>query len=220
MQYRETMRVEARRFDALTKSCEAPNAELPRDTAIFDVELRFPDGNRVAIQVCSPLDPAEESCWTQAVLFDKAGNELSCTDVGETLGGEYCVSNHDTGDEYVVVVQRDPPRETKEQTAIVTVEVTYDPATTTPEAIADKVERFLDNVVATDGIWDECISDTYGSPGLGGVTGRKASPPATGSAWDSDPEYPLEDWQYEVANGDTVLGYQDWLKAQKEAAKS
>jgi len=29
--------------------------------------------------------------------------------------------------------------------------------------------------------------------------------------WASDEQYPVEDWQYEVRNGDTRLGYHDWL---------
>ena len=31
-----------------------------------------------------------------------------------------------------------------------------------------------------------------------------------------DPKYPLEDWQYEVRNGDTSLGYDEWLEHRKE----
>ena len=30
-------------------------------------------------------------------------------------------------------------------------------------------------------------------------------------------DYPIEDWQYEVQNGDTRLGYQEWLKHKREA---
>lgn len=30
--------------------------------------------------------------------------------------------------------------------------------------------------------------------------------------------YPIEDWQYEVANGDTVLGYEEW-KSHKQGAE-
>lgn len=30
-------------------------------------------------------------------------------------------------------------------------------------------------------------------------------------------EYPVSDWQYEVANGDTRLGYEEWLKRRKDA---
>jgi hypothetical protein len=29
-------------------------------------------------------------------------------------------------------------------------------------------------------------------------------------------DYPLEDWQYEVANGDTQLGYTDWVTAKRQ----
>jgi hypothetical protein len=31
------------------------------------------------------------------------------------------------------------------------------------------------------------------------------------SQWDDHPDYPVKDWQYEVANGDTRLGYWDWI---------
>ncbi len=33
------------------------------------------------------------------------------------------------------------------------------------------------------------------------------------SHWDVHPNYPVEDWQYEVANDDTRLGYWEWVKA-------
>ncbi|ANH09124.1 MAG TPA: hypothetical protein VGN93_30755 [Shinella sp.] len=35
----------------------------------------------------------------------------------------------------------------------------------------------------------------------------------------SEPErqFPIEDWQYEVANGDTRRGYEDWLAAKRDA---
>lgn len=29
----------------------------------------------------------------------------------------------------------------------------------------------------------------------------------------------IRDWQYEVANGDTVLGFMDWLKHREEAER-
>ena len=29
--------------------------------------------------------------------------------------------------------------------------------------------------------------------------------------WGEHPKYPLADWQYEVANGDTVIGYWGWV---------
>lgn len=30
-------------------------------------------------------------------------------------------------------------------------------------------------------------------------------------------KYPKSDWQYEVANGDTLLGYKEWLEHKAEA---
>jgi hypothetical protein len=32
-----------------------------------------------------------------------------------------------------------------------------------------------------------------------------------GGHWGKHPRWPVEDWQYEVANGDTRLGYWDWV---------
>ena len=37
--------------------------------------------------------------------------------------------------------------------------------------------------------------------------------------WEDDPDYPVADWQYEVANGDTRRGYHEWVEAKKEDAK-
>lgn len=31
--------------------------------------------------------------------------------------------------------------------------------------------------------------------------------------WEEHPDYPMSDWRYEVANEDTVRGYQDWVRA-------
>jgi hypothetical protein len=55
----------------------------------------------MAIQVIASETPDEEECWTQGVLFNPAGLELGCTDVGESFLGEYQVDN------YVVNVEID-----------------------------------------------------------------------------------------------------------------
>jgi hypothetical protein len=33
---------------------------------------------------------------------------------------------------------------------------------------------------------------------------------------DEDPDYPCDDWKYEVANDDTRLGYWEWVAARGE----
>ena len=37
--------------------------------------------------------------------------------------------------------------------------------------------------------------------------------------WDDDKEFPPEDWQSEVANGDTRGGYRDWVEGKREQAR-
>lgn len=33
--------------------------------------------------------------------------------------------------------------------------------------------------------------------------------------WNDNDDFPIENWQYEVANADTRLGYHDWIESQK-----
>jgi len=34
--------------------------------------------------------------------------------------------------------------------------------------------------------------------------------------WDDADDHPIEDWQYEIMNNDTRLGYHDWLTKKRE----
>lgn len=34
------------------------------------------------------------------------------------------------------------------------------------------------------------------------------------------PDHPHADWRYEVANGDTLLGYHEWLKSRLDEAET
>lgn len=45
----------------------------------------------------------------------------------------------------------------------------------------------------------------------------KGGEPERASYWREVPGYPVEDWQYEVANGDTRQGYHDWVDSKQEA---
>lgn len=40
------------------------------------------------------------------------------------------------------------------------------------------------------------------------------------SHWDNDPDYPVKDWQLEVWNDETRLGYKEWVEAQREQEES
>ncbi len=37
--------------------------------------------------------------------------------------------------------------------------------------------------------------------------------------WGSDEKFPVSDWQAEVANDDTRLGYWDWVLVQRDLAE-
>ena len=37
------------------------------------------------------------------------------------------------------------------------------------------------------------------------------------SHWDDDPDYPIEDWQYEVVTRETRQGYAEWCASQRES---
>lgn len=43
------------------------------------------------------------------------------------------------------------------------------------------------------------------------------APTNTKSPWDEDTKYPAKDWQHEVGNDDTRLGYLEWVEHHREA---
>jgi len=77
--------------DTLELFCQEPPGDCGRGEVVFDEEVKFQNGNRMAIQVIASEEPDDEECWTQGVVFDELGNELGCTDVGESFLGEYHV---------------------------------------------------------------------------------------------------------------------------------
>lgn len=107
MKYTQTLKVNRVIAEQLERDCQEPPglSDVGRDEPLFDEEVVFSNGHRMAIQVIASNEPDEESCWTQGVVFDERGNELGCTDVGESFLGEYHVPVDD--DEYVVEVIAD-----------------------------------------------------------------------------------------------------------------
>jgi len=97
------IKVPKHRGEQLENFTQKPPCDCGRGETLFDEEFVFDDGNRMAVQVVASVEPENEPCWTQGVLFDAAGNELGTTDVGESFLGEYTVS-HD-GNDYTVVVE-------------------------------------------------------------------------------------------------------------------
>ena len=94
MRYEQTLKVKARIYNELERACRVPLNDCARDEILFDEEVVFDNGNRMAVQVIASGNDVE-SAWTQGVVFDPVGNELGCTDVGESFGGEYYVVDDD-----------------------------------------------------------------------------------------------------------------------------
>ena len=46
---------------------------------------------------------------------------------------------------------------------------------------------------------------------------RRQDPLISPEAWNESEDFTLEDWQYDVGNNDTRLGFEDWKIQQKEA---
>uniref|UniRef100_A0A6M3K3D0 Uncharacterized protein n=1 Tax=viral metagenome TaxID=1070528 RepID=A0A6M3K3D0_9ZZZZ len=47
---------------------------------------------------------------------------------------------------------------------------------------------------------------------------RQDAKPLIGDTGPTDPQFPRTDWEYEVTNGDTRLGYDEWLEHKREDA--
>lgn len=105
MKYQEEMLIDGDMLNTMDALCEHDpghgNGEV-----YFDREVVFPNGMRVAIQLIASeydfIDEFTPPAWTQGVLFNPDGFEVCCTDVGDSLSGEYTLFDGD--DEYTVLV--------------------------------------------------------------------------------------------------------------------
>lgn len=102
MKYIQQLLVQPHIAEDLEKCCDEIVTDVSKDGVEFDQEVVFSNGMRMAVQVCGPGDPTNESCWTQGILFDPHGNECGYTDCGESFLGEYYVFYND--DEYITEV--------------------------------------------------------------------------------------------------------------------
>ena len=114
MRYEAILRVQKDTAELMEKWCREPPMDCGRGETVFDEEVKFANGNRMAIQVIASENPNEESCWTQGVVFDKEGNELGFTEVGDSFVGRYQVWDRykngaavEVEDEYVTQVAID-----------------------------------------------------------------------------------------------------------------
>ncbi len=81
----------------------SPPLDCGRDEILFDQEVTFSDGIRAAVQVISPNSPEDgDTAWSQCVLFDNRGREISVSQPSESLIGPFHMNYFD--DTYIVKV--------------------------------------------------------------------------------------------------------------------
>lgn len=106
MRYEKTMKIDAAMLDSMNDLCEHDpghgNGEV-----YFDKEVTFDNGMRVAIQLIASehdfIGDFTPPAWTQGVLFTHEGQEIGCTEVCDSMSGEYVIFDGD--DEYTVLVE-------------------------------------------------------------------------------------------------------------------
>lgn len=105
MEYYRKLRVDPAMLSAMDSVCEK-GLEDSNGEVLYDKEVVFKNGMRVAIQLIESESDIDEEfpppAWTQGVLFTPEGQELSCTEVRESLSGVYHCPDGD--DVYVVEV--------------------------------------------------------------------------------------------------------------------
>ena len=76
--------------------------------------IKFPNGYEMDIKAVIP--DWESQVWTEAVLFDKKGNQISFTEPSDTFMGEWNLEDHE-GNSYTVILEELPePHWTEDNT--------------------------------------------------------------------------------------------------------
>ncbi len=102
-EYRTTVLVPAKVMEKINGYLTAQSQDQYQgedNTIIYTA--KFPDGKEMDIKCCGCRD---EASWTEAVLFDEYGNELTCTEVEEEFAGPWQLTYQ--GVTYIAVVKTD-----------------------------------------------------------------------------------------------------------------
>lgn len=94
VKYIQTIKVSKKDFEAINHYLTVQpkteeDAQSEDDTIVYSAS--FPDGKTIDVKCCGVQfeDGGENTSWTEAVLFDKDGHEIACTDVCEEFLGKW-----------------------------------------------------------------------------------------------------------------------------------
>lgn len=90
----KTLLVSQQQGDAIERWCRVPPTDCHKGEVIFDEEVKFEDGMRLAVQAVCSLEASDEPLWTQAVLFTSEGNEVGFTPAMDSFWGVFEVDSY------------------------------------------------------------------------------------------------------------------------------
>ena len=97
--FRKTLKVKDARLAFIDKALNSTDMMGEDDTITETVT--FDNGYQVDIKCCGAQD---DEAWTEAVLFDPKGNQVSYTDPSDRFTGKWYLAD-DRGNTYIVTVQ-------------------------------------------------------------------------------------------------------------------
>lgn len=105
-EYRTTVLVPAKVMEQINGYLTAQSQdEYQGEDNTITYTAKFPDGKEMDIKCCGCRD---EASWTEAVLFDEQGNELTYTEVEEEFAGPWLLTHQ--GVTYIAVIQTEIAR--------------------------------------------------------------------------------------------------------------
>lgn len=79
------------------------------------------------------------------------------------------------------------------------------------------LEQLRDDYQEPDGTrWQYALDAIAAAKGEAAKVEEEVPRDTDASHWDEIPGHPIGDWQTEVSNGDTMLGYRNWVKSRRE----
>ena len=97
--FNKTLKVKQSTLNFIAKALTDPD-QMGEDDTITETAT-FDNGYQVDIKCCGAQD---DVAWTEAVLFDPKGNQVSYTDPSDRFTGKWYLAD-DRGNTYIVTVQ-------------------------------------------------------------------------------------------------------------------
>jgi hypothetical protein len=177
------------------------------DIPLFIAEVTHKHGDNLYVMATQEALDAEVADYCRSSLFnDRTFRPASPADVGDDLTK--------LSDREIISRYFDAPHEEYLHTSTDTLKV--------PLSLLREILGAVPGVAARTKQTKRKIQPAASNPPkpLPNTTHPDASQLIAGieSVWDDHPDYPSEDWQHEVENGDTRRGYWDWVASKLEEA--